>query len=402
MIGQNISHYRVVEKLGEGGMGVVYKAHDTKLDRTVALKVLPSHLGTDETEKQRFLNEAKAASSLDHPNICSIYSIEETEKHGTFIVMAYYEGVSLKEKIEDGPLSLKDAVQYSIQIATGLQEAHEKSIVHRDLKPANIFITNKVQIKIIDFGLAKAAQRSMLTKSGTTLGTVPYMSPEQAQGSKVDHRTDIWSLGVVMYEMLTGQLPFKSEYETALVYSIMNEDPEPVTGLRSGVPMELERIINKCLEKEQADRYQHADELIVDLRKVQRELSSGKRRIESIPEKKAESTLKEAEQDESGEEAIEWYRANEAENKSALANVLYRAERWNEAYSIYEELSLEEPDNIGYKGMNGVLAVMMGDEEVARQVEETLRNIDQEYLRGIHTTARGSMLCWVNGKKRCR
>jgi eukaryotic-like serine/threonine-protein kinase len=275
MIGQTISHYRIVEKLGEGGMGIVYKAHDTKLNRTVALKFLPSHLGSDETEKHRFLHEAQAASALDHNNICSIYSIEETNEGNVFIVMAYYEGMSLKERIEKGPLPLKDVVNYSIRIATGLQKAHEKGIVHRDLKPANIFITNDDQVKLIDFGLARVAERTLLTKSGTTLGTVPYMSPEQAQGAKVDHRTDIWSLGVVLYEMITGQRPFKSDYETALVYSIINEEPEPVTGLRSGIPMELERILNKCLEKEPNDRYQHTDEMIVDLRKVTNEISSG-------------------------------------------------------------------------------------------------------------------------------
>ncbi len=275
--GETISHYRILEKLGEGGMGVVYKAHDTKLNRTVALKFLPSHVGADENEKQRFLREAQAASALDHSNICSIYSIEESDEGHIFIVMAYYEGMSLKEKIEQAPLPLKDVVNYSIQITSGLQKAHEKGIVHRDLKPANIFITNDDQIKLIDFGLARVAERTLLTKSGTTLGTVPYMSPEQAQGQKVDHRTDIWSLGVVLYEMITGQRPFKSEYETALVYSIINEDPEPVTGLRSGVPMELERILNKCLEKEPDDRYQHTDEILVDVRKVANEISSGGR-----------------------------------------------------------------------------------------------------------------------------
>ena len=289
-----ISHYKILEKLGEGGMGVVHKAHDTKLDRTVALKFLPSQVGTDDEEKKRFINEAKAASALDHSNICSIYSIEETDDDNLFIVMAYYEGMSLKEKIEQGPLPLKAVVQYSIQIATGIQEAHEKGIVHRDLKPANIFITNKDQVKIIDFGLAKAAQRTMLTKSGTTLGTVPYMSPEQAQGGKVDHRTDIWSLGVIMYEMITGQLPFKSEYETALVYSIINENPEPVTGLRSGVPMELENLINKCLEKEPQDRYQHNDEIIVDLRKVERDITAGR-----------QSTLRKSERQPSSDKKVD-------------------------------------------------------------------------------------------------
>jgi len=275
MIGQKISHYEILEKLGEGGMGVVYKAHDSKLDRTVALKFLSSHISDDDMEKQRFIREARSASALDHNNICTVHSIEETDDGQIFIVMVYYEGMSLKQKIEQGLLPLKDCVNYAIQIASGLQKSHEKGIVHRDLKPANIFITNDDQIKIIDFGLAKAAQRSMLTKSGTTLGTVPYMSPEQAQGSTVDHRTDIWSLGVIIYEMITGQLPFKSDYETALVYSIINENPEPVTGLRSGVPMELEKFVDKCLEKDPSDRYQHSDEIIVDLRKTQKELSSG-------------------------------------------------------------------------------------------------------------------------------
>lgn len=255
-------------------MGVVYKARDTKLDRTVALKFLPSHPGTDETDKQRFLNEAKAASALDHTNICSIYSIEETDDGNLFIVMAYYEGVSLKDKIEQGLLPLKDVVNYAIQIASGLQKAHENGIVHRDLKPANIFLTGDNQIKIIDFGLAKASRHTLITNSGTTLGTVPYMSPEQAQGGKVDHRTDIWSLGVVMYEMLTGQRPFRSEYETALVYSILNEDPEPVTALRSGVPMELERIINKCLEKDSGKRNQHTDEICIDLHRIEKNLTT--------------------------------------------------------------------------------------------------------------------------------
>jgi len=272
MIGNIVSHYKIIEKLGEGGMGVVYKAHDTKLDRTVALKFLPPHLGGDETEKKRFLNEAKAASTLDHPNICTIHSIEETNDRNMFIAMAYYEGMSLKQKIEQSMLPIKDVINYSIQIASGLQKAHEKGIVHRDLKPANIFITNDNQIKIIDFGLARVAERSLLTKSNTTLGTVPYMSPEQAQGSNVDHRTDVWALGVIMYELITGQRPFKSEYETALIYSIINEEPDPVSSIRSNVPMELERIIKKAIQKDQKYRYQSVDELLVDLKSVSRDI----------------------------------------------------------------------------------------------------------------------------------
>jgi len=277
MIGKTISHYEIMEKLGEGGMGVVYRAHDTKLERSIALKFLPPHLGNDESEKQRFIHEARAASALEHTNICNIHSIEETEEGQLFIVMAHYEGMSLKDKIRQGPLPLKDIVSYSIQIAEGLKKAHQHDIVHRDLKPANIFVTNDEQIKIIDFGLAKAAARTMLTKTGTTLGTAPYMSPEQAQGDTMDNRTDIWSFGVVMYEMITGQLPFRSEYETALVYSILNENPEPVTGLRSGVPMELERIVQKCLEKNQSERYQNTGDILVDLRKVEREITTGER-----------------------------------------------------------------------------------------------------------------------------
>jgi eukaryotic-like serine/threonine-protein kinase len=279
LINRTVLHYKVLEKLGEGGMGVVYKARDTKLNRTVALKFLPSQMGIDEAEKKRFFYEAQAASTLDHSNICTIHSIDETDDGQIFIVMAYYEGMSLKEKIEQGPLPLKDIVNYAIQIASGLQKAHKTEVIHRDLKPANVFITKDDHVKIIDFGLAKAAERTLLTKSGTTLGTIPYMSPEQAQGGKVDHRTDIWSLGVVIYEMVTGQFPFKSEYDSALVYSIINEDPEPVTGLRSGVPMSLEGVIQKCLEKNPQDRYQHIDEVIVDLRRIEKESTSGEKRI---------------------------------------------------------------------------------------------------------------------------
>jgi eukaryotic-like serine/threonine-protein kinase len=285
MIGRMISHYKVLQQLGEGGMGVVYKAHDSKLDRTVALKFLPDHLGGDAEEKQRFIREAKSASALNHNNICSIHSIEETEEGNIFIVMAYYEGVSLKQRVEQSPLPVRDALRYAIEIASGLQKAHEKEIVHRDLKPANIFLTTDDQIKIIDFGLAKASAQTMLTKTGSTLGTVPYMSPEQARGDAVDHRTDIWSFGAVLYEMLTGQRPFKSEYETALIYSIINEDPEPVTAVRSGIPMDLERVISKCLEKDPVNRYQHVNEISVDLRRIERQLSSGQVAKE-IPEDK--------------------------------------------------------------------------------------------------------------------
>ena len=270
MIGQTISHYKILEKLGEGGMGVVYKAEDTKLDRLVALKFLPSHLASDEKDKQRFIHEAKAASALDHPNICNVHEIGEIGDGQLFIAMALYDGEPFSKKIEKAPLKIEDALDVAIQVAEGLQAAHEKGITHRDIKSSNIMVTDKGRAVIMDFGLARTIGAAKLTKSGATVGTVPYMSPEQARGEKVDHRTDIWSFGVVLYEMITGQLPFKSEYHEAVVYSILNESPPPVTGLRTGVPVELERIINKCLEKKASDRYQHVDELMVDLRKVSR------------------------------------------------------------------------------------------------------------------------------------
>jgi len=270
MIGKTISHYKILEKLGEGGMGIVYKAEDTKLKRTVALKFLPPGLTRDPKAKERFLHEAQAAAALEHQNICNIYEIDEDESQ-IFIVMSCFNGQTLKEKIESGPLKIDDALKIAIQAAEGLHAAHEKGIVHRDIKSANIMVTEKGQVKIMDFGLAKLKGQTKITKEGSTLGTAAYMSPEQAQGIDVDHRTDIWSLGVVLYEMIAGQLPFKGEYEQAVVYSIMNEQPEPLTALRTGVPMELERIVNKTMAKEPSKRYQHADDFIVDIRKLKKQ-----------------------------------------------------------------------------------------------------------------------------------
>jgi serine/threonine protein kinase/tetratricopeptide (TPR) repeat protein len=270
MIGKTISHYRILEKLGEGGMGVVYKAQDSKLKRTVALKFLTSQALGSEEERTRFVNEAQAAAALDHPHICTVHEIDEANGQ-TFIAMAYIDGQSLKEKIESGPLKLDQTLKIAIQVAEGLQEAHDKGIVHRDIKSGNIMVTSKGQVKIMDFGLAKLAGRMEITKTGTTMGTVAYMSPEQAQGKEVDHRTDIWSLGVILYEMLTGKLPFKSEYEQAMVYSILNEDPKPITTMRPGLPRELERIVNKALAKTPDQRYLQIKDLIVDLRKVRKQ-----------------------------------------------------------------------------------------------------------------------------------
>jgi serine/threonine protein kinase/tetratricopeptide (TPR) repeat protein len=273
MIGQTISHYKILEKLGEGGMGVVYKAEDTKLKRTVALKFLsPQALGTED-EKARFIHEAQSAAALNHPNICTVYEIDEREGQ-PFIAMEYIEGQSLKGIIASGPLKLGEAQNIAVQIAEGLHEAHRRNIVHRDIKPANIMITHAGRVKIMDFGLAKSPDRSKLTREGTTVGTVAYMSPEQTRGEEVDHRTDFWSLGVVLYEMISGQSPFKGDHEQAIVYSIVNEEPKPLTHLRTAVPVELERIARKAMAKSPRDRYQHADELMVDLRSLTVEIDS--------------------------------------------------------------------------------------------------------------------------------
>jgi serine/threonine protein kinase/lipoprotein NlpI len=257
--------YKIIEKLGEGGMGVVYKAKDTRLDRTVALKFLPPELTKDEEAKKRFIQEAKAAAALNHPHICTIYEIDEAEEQ-TFISMEYIEGQSLKDKLKDGPLSIDEAKDTALQVATGLEKAHKKGIVHRDIKPANIMINDEGQAKITDFGLAKLSWGVDLTKPSTIMGTVAYMSPEQARGEEVDHRTDIWSLGAMLYEMLTGTRPFKKDKEPALIYSILNDEPRPIVSLRSEIPSHILHLIKKALTKKAAERHQNVGEIIQDLK----------------------------------------------------------------------------------------------------------------------------------------
>jgi serine/threonine protein kinase/Tol biopolymer transport system component len=265
MIDKTILHYKILDKLGEGGMGVVYKASDTKLKRDVAIKFLPTHFAKDSEQRKRFELEAKAAASLNHPNIATIYGVEELDGE-TFIVMEYVRGQSLRQIVDTGPLKLDDAIKYATQIAEGLQVAHKHEVVHRDIKSANIMVDDQNQVKIMDFGLAKLATQTLMTRQGTTLGTAAYMSPEQAKGETIDPRTDIWSLGVVLYEMISGQLPFKGDYEHAVIYTILNEEPEPLTALRTGVPIRLDHIVSKALAKDKAKRYQHVDELPVDLK----------------------------------------------------------------------------------------------------------------------------------------
>ena len=285
MIGTTLSHYRIVEELGRGGMGIVYKAEDTKLDRTVAIKVLPSAALASKDDRERFYREAKSAAALNHPHIAQVYEIDEAvpsdAPHGTepspFIAMEFIDGQPLDEHVKDKPLKLPQAVALAVQIAQALEAAHDKNIVHRDIKSANVMLTAKGQAKVLDFGLAKTAHSTMLTRMGSTLGTVAYMSPEQARGEDVDHRTDLWALGVVLYEMVSGKNPFGGDYEQAVVYSIMNEAPEPLTAVRTGVPKQLEWIVEKCLAKSADDRYQSAKDLIVDLRKVDVASASGSR-----------------------------------------------------------------------------------------------------------------------------
>ncbi len=262
------SKYKIVEVAGRGGMGIVYKAEDTKLKRRVALKFLPPELMLEEEAKERFVLEAQAAAALSHPNICTIHEIDE-EEGKSFIAMEYVEGQSLRAKIERGPLEEQKALDIAIQIAEGLDEAHKKGIIHRDIKSANIMVTEKGQAKVMDFGLAKVTGGTLLTREGTTLGTVAYMSPEQARGEVVDHRSDIWSLGVVMYEMLSGQLPFRGDREASVLYSVVHEEPKPLKAIKPDIPGELQQIIYNALKKKRESRYSSTSEMLKDLRKYQ-------------------------------------------------------------------------------------------------------------------------------------
>jgi serine/threonine protein kinase len=282
MVGTTVSHYKILERLGGGGMGIVYKAQDLKLDRPVALKFLPPDLTRDPEAKERFVHEAKAASALDHNNICVVHEIGETDDGQIFIVMAYYEGETLKKKIERRPLKTEEATDFTIQVAQGLAKAHEHGIVHRDIKPANVMLTSEGVAKILDFGLAKLTGQTMLTRTGSTLGTAAYMSPEQARGEPVDNRADIWSLGVVLYEMLTGKLPFKSEYEHALMYSILNEEPESLEKATPPVPVELQQIVHRALQKNANSRYSSASEMLNDLKKYQESLRTPEARFPNL------------------------------------------------------------------------------------------------------------------------
>ncbi len=298
MISKTISHYRIVEKIGSGGMGEVYKAEDTKLERQVALKFLPKAMTADPDARARFEREAKAAAALNHPNIVTVHEISEHEGQ-VFIAMEYVEGKTLKEIIAGNlapsslhPMSISQVIDIAIQVCEGLAAAHEKGIVHRDIKPQNIVVHRDNRVKILDFGLAKLKGISSLTKESSTLGTVHYMSPEQTMGKEVDHRTDIWSLGVVLYEMLTGTPPFKATYDQAVIYSILNEEPAMATTIRKDIPPEFDRILEKALAKEPEERYQHAEDLLVDLRHLTRDSRPDRRPAPAAPRRKIRRWLR--------------------------------------------------------------------------------------------------------------
>ncbi len=401
MIGETILHYKILEKLGEGGMGEVFKAQDTKLDRFVALKFLPSQLTASEDNKARFIQEAKAASAMNHPNVCTIHSIEEYNNQ-LFIVMEYVDGKTLKDKKDS--LSEKQILEIGIQTAEGLAAAHEKGIVHRDIKPENIMVRKDGIVQIMDFGLAKlysSGNVSRLTKAGTTMGTMGYMSPEQVQGLDVDHRTDIFSLGVVLYEMLAGESPFKGIHETAIMYEIVNVEAPPLTTIKENIPPELDEIVLECLEKDKDERYQSAKELAKDLRKIKKSTGHRKSRVYNVntqsfqTQKEMQTTSKS-----SGAITIEvfnrkFYPVNLFRSTYLLgslviillAAVLYLLLTHNSVNknSIIVNASILPPQNVTYENLIGGNFELSPDGKMIAFVGKDSLNINRLWVRPLKT-----------------
>jgi serine/threonine protein kinase/tetratricopeptide (TPR) repeat protein len=275
MLGRTVSHYKILDEIGGGSMGVVYKAEDTKLRRMVALKFLPPELTRDETARTRFVHEAQAVSAVDHPNICIVHEVDETPDGQVFICMAHYDGESLRQRLTRGPLPVEDAINIAAQVADGLGEVHSHGIVHRDIKPSNLVITRNGVVKIVDFGVAKLAKPFKSIESRSSVGTTAYMSPEQARGDDIDQRTDIWSLGVVLYEMVTGKWPFTGSYSQAIMYSIVNQDPTPITTVDNKLPVRLEQIVERALAKGAVDRYPSATDMLSDLESLKTSVAGG-------------------------------------------------------------------------------------------------------------------------------
>src|SRR6202167_3233778 len=302
MIGQTISHYRITGQLGSGGMGVVYEAQDLDLGRRVALKFLPPQLSRDQSALDRFLFEARTASALNHPNICTIYAVEraqlENGQEQSFIAMELLEGETLGRRLSAGAMPLERLLDWGIQLTDALDAAHAKGIIHRDIKPANIFLTQRGQVKVLDFGLAKLAHPEMemetiaatqdspaplhLTSPGSTVGTIAYMSPEQARGEEIDPRTDLFSLGVVIYQMATGRFPFSGATSAVVFHAILELDPIPAMQLNSALPPKLDEIIGKALEKDRDLRYQSAADLRGDLKRLKRDVESGRKAVQGV------------------------------------------------------------------------------------------------------------------------
>jgi serine/threonine protein kinase/Tol biopolymer transport system component len=367
MIGSTISRYKILEKLGEGGMGIVYKAQDTSLNRTIALKFLPDRVNKDEAAKARFLQEAQAAAALNHPNICTIYGIEEQEGH-LFISMEYIEGGTLREKLPF--VKTDDALTIAMQIGEALQDAHAKGIVHRDIKADNIMLNAKGQAKVMDFGLAKLKGSLKLTRTSSTVGTLGYMAPEQIQGGEVDHRSDIFSFGVLLFEMLTGKLPFRGDHEAAMVYSIVNEEPESLQKYLPSASPELAHIIEKALEKDPAERYQTSADMVVDLRHVKKQSTKVSREFARVTglipstvatpaSSSAElSSASQLQTDSSFLSKYKWWIRGVAVALIALASLaVFVLRPWNSTAEINPGMStrvLEIPlTDIGYHGLSG-------------------------------------------------